>query len=286
VDPRGARLSLRQYLADDGARQDLDAVDGMRGGARCMANPDSATGAHCTPVDRAYVEYFFSDSGCATPAALHPGYAQDTCGRVPNAIQGDMFYEVGARITTPIYEGHGAQCATATPDPTDSFYALGAPLPLSSLPSLALTNEGSGRVRLQVARSETAALIQTLGFFDGGKGVFCYDELAADGQQRCIPATQLAVNTFTDAQCTQGLVAVGSGGTAPAAGAFASAGIARPDGSATAVFQVGAKVPAPAMAWHMNGSVCAMIAVPTSTDFYVATAVAPSDLALVVTAPE
>ncbi len=292
-DPRGTRLSAHQYFGDDGSRQDFEMLDKSRANASCEVTDDGTGKVYCTPKERAYTEVFFSDAACTTAVGLHPEYAQQVCGRTPTAVQDSTgkvkvltFFEVGARITTPVYETNGASCQLVA-GPTlvdDGFYAVGAPLPLASLASLPVSNEGNGRVQLTVARTESGALGASLGFFDSQKNIGCRKSLAADGKVRCLPNTRFDVRVFADAQCSQGLLTIATGAAPPPAGTLLRAQAALPFSSAN--FVIGAKVAAPASVWSWNGNTTCQAAAVELVDYYATIPVPPTDFALVTTAPE
>jgi hypothetical protein len=291
VDPRGARLSAKQYVGADGSKQDATLLDSARGGAACDARETTSKAYYCTPSALAYLEAFFSDAACTTtPVAFYPDYAQTTCNAVPTAIQDSsgaatpstLFYELGAKVTSSIYQGAPGSCTPFVS--SSSFYAKGAPIALSSLASLSVANEGADRMQLTIARTETRAFAADLGFYDGQEQTTCSGQLATDGQQRCIPYSNVVLNLFADDTCTQGVVEWPTGQAPPTAGMFVQAQGALQ--SSTAVFKVGAQTTAPATAYQRNGANCEMRGLNVGYDYYATTAVAPAALVAVTTTME
>lgn len=296
TDPRGPRLSARVYAGEDGSRQDVDLIDSARGGARCAASELKLPSFYCVPTELAYFQDYFSDATCQTLVAFHPGYAQQVCNRKPTAVQDSTsamppltLFEAGPVFTGAVYRGPVASCAPATlaPQLGATFYAPGAPLPVSSLAALTVKNEGTGRILSKIVRTSSGAFAANVGFFDTAKGHACAKQPTTDGVSRCLPSDlSESVNTYADSMCTQALVTRLAGAAAPAAGSFAQAVISRPNqDSAFAIFTVGAKIAAPAMVWQFNGSMCETRA-QGGEDFYATTPVAASDFVAVTTAAE
>ncbi len=294
LEPRGARLSARQYIGSDGSKEDIGMQDTARGSSRCSAR-DVRDGTYaCLPDDLAYQEVFFSDAQCQALVGFHPGYAQQVCDRTPTAIQDSTpnspgknysFFEVGAKVTGTIYENNGASCSpyVAPASLGATYYATGAPIPLSAFAPFTLKNEGTGRVLLSVARTDSGALGAVIGFFDSAKNTTCSVQRAGDGQMRCVSRTLLQVNSFSDDQCSAGIFEV-SPGTAVTPGTLADAQSAVPE--ARSLMQVGAKIAAPTLLWSWNGTTCTPASVLAADDFYTTTTIPPTDFVLATTAPE
>jgi hypothetical protein len=254
----------------------------------------STTAWYCIPLRLAYLENFFADTACSKPAAYYPGYAQQTCGVTPTAIQDSttsgafqqlILYEVGAKIPAA-YMGSSTSCNKwAAPDSLfASFYVPGASIPLASLPPITVKNEGSGRVLAKVARTESGAFAAMLGFFDTTKNADCQPMTTSDGKLRCLPGSTYFINEYADDKCTQALYANYPTNPAAAAGTLipTNTGVA----GQSAVYAVGAKIARPTMVYDWNGTTCQMNAPSTTDDYYATTLVPPTDFVEVVTAPE
>lgn len=281
VDPRGARYTARRYRSDDGARQDVDLLDGSRGDARCAVRDDGADNQRCVPSDLAYIETQFSDATCKTPIAFYPGYAQRTCARTPTAILDSTIadigkplalFEAGALFTGVVYRDEG-MCTRYDADPSldASYYTVGAAVSILSLPVLPVTREGSGRIQLQVARTESGALAAVLGRYDTERDTVCDQGRASDGTMRCLPHTNIQVAAFADAQCTHALAEVGA-----VVGSYISAPAAMP--GTIAIFQVSATTMIPTTSWRKSGTDCVVAVDPTPPTYRDTTTIAPADL--------
>jgi hypothetical protein len=294
LEPRGARLSARQYVASDGAKEDVGMQDAARASSRCSARDVRNGDYSCIPDDLAYQEVFFSDDKCQSLVGFHPGYAQQVCDRTPTAVQDSTpasagktltFFEVGAKVTGTIYENNGASCLpyVAPASLGATYYATGAPLPLTAFAPFTRKNEGTGRVLLTVARTDSGALGAVLGFYDTMKNSECAVQRATDGQMRCIARTLLQVNSFADDKCSIGIYEVPAG-TAVTAGALLDAQSAVPE--ARAVMQLGAKIAVPTALWSWNGTNCTASGIGPTDDYYATTTLPPADFVLATTAPE
>jgi len=286
IEPRGARLSIRQLDGEDGSRQEHEILDGGRGQARCLIANGEGPEVRCTPRDLAYVEGYFSDATCQTQAAFHPGFSQETCSHAPSAILGSPsgFYEVGAVVSTQPYRGTPGSCTADTPaaELLATFYSLGAAIPTSAFAPVTVTIDGSGRGRLRTARAESGERVVALSFYDGQKNVDCITQVASDGQTRCLPIATSSTYLFVDDACSHGVLTQPAGSAPPAPNSYA--GASAPVGEL--LLLVGAKVATPTAVWQRNGTTCEPASVPGGQDFYDAPSVPPSELALIQTIVE
>jgi hypothetical protein len=283
-EPRDERVAANVRIASDGSREVTSFFDLGRE-AECNPLEHAGAGYACVPWDRAYIEVFFSDATCETPAAYHPAYAQQVCGRPPTIIQesipdaNDTFFEVGDEVLGTVYRDDGATC-----EPYESFdagatyFGAGDPVPWSSFAPFSAANEGTGRIRQVTLRGGGDVLIARREFFDSALDTPCGAVLSTDGQVRCLPQSAYTLNFFADSACTEGLVGWPAGDdTLPPAGTFFTAPAAD---LANAVFERGAKIAAPAEVWQF-GSKCESAGPATDWDWYETRTVAPSELALV-----
>ena len=278
---RDSRVSANVRTASDGSKEVVSFHDSTRN-AECNPLEHQGSGYACVPWDRAYIERFFADDECEAPAAYHPGYAQQVCGRVPKIVQdassasSDGFFEVGAEIEGEVYQNNGASCVPyeAPVELGASFYAVGAEVPWSDLVPLVSSNEGSGRIRQNTVRVPNGELIARQEFYDTEFDSRCAVVRASDSTSRCFPQTLYSLNLFTDAECSEGIVAVPSGTEMPDAGTFFSA--ASLDGSAL-LFGLGETTTEPSQTWQVSGAECAEAGVVPDQDWYATESHAPSE---------
>ncbi len=285
TEVRDARLSATVRVASDGSRQVTSFYDSSRK-TECNPLQVSAGGYACVPDAKAYIEYFFTDTGCMTPAAFHPGYAQQVCGFTPDIVQNtspkfmSTYYEIGAKITAPVHNANGLTCPVYDPPPSlaATFYSVGAALPLTVFPPFTLSNEGADRVQVQTLRNAAGILISREQFYDTTFGVTCNAIQAADLVQRCLPVTAYGGNLFSDDQCKQALFST-SPGTPPPADVVYLDDLQTNGGEA--IFKLGAKTATPAHTYELNGLDCVELGVTAGQDYYATTVVAPGDLAAI-----
>jgi hypothetical protein len=283
-EPRDERLSASVRVAEDGSRQVTSHFD-LERQADCNPREHQGDGYACIPEDRAYIEYFFSDKACKVPAAYHPAYAQQVCGHEPAIIQNsspyftDGYFEVGKQVTGTVYRADGATCDPyeSPGDPAATYFSVGKEVPWPAFPPLSSKNEGAGRILLNVLRGPGDELVSREEFFDTTLGIRCGVGQAADLKTRCIPYSGSA-NQFADSKCSKALWVNPAGMALPAGIDFLQSNV--PTGG-VAIFKIGAKIAAPALAWSMNGLDCQAATVSDTDDYYSTTALAPTDLALV-----
>jgi hypothetical protein len=289
-EPRDERLEANVRIAEDGSRHVTDHFDLQRA-ADCNPREHKDQGFACAPEDRAYIQVFFEDDACSVPAAYHPAYAHQVCGREPTIIQDsspnhtDEYFEVGSEITTPIFTNSTATPDTCAPyeatyDPGATYYNVGEHAPWSGFPPLSLTNEGAGRVAITVLRGENDELISRNAFFDTELGVACGVGEATDHELHCIPHTPFSVNSYSDAECSEAVFEMPGGEPLPADLEFL---VGNALGGGAAIFKIGAKAAVPEALYQMNGLECEQRAITEGADYYATEAIPAEDLAAVTT---
>lgn len=286
-EPRDERLNANVRFADDGSRQVISHFDVARE-AECNPRLHEGDGYACTPEDRAYIEYFFADTKCMTPAAYHPAYAQQVCGRAPKIVQEsrpfytDLYYEVGAKVT-PVYRKDATCDLYISPgDPGATYYLAGKAVPFTSFPPLSSANEGKGRIALQVLRGVADELVSREDFFDTTLDVACGVGAAEDLEQRCLPRSPYSINLFSDAKCTHAVFSTAKGTPLPTNLRYL---VGNAPGGGTASFEIGAKIAPPAKTYQWGGT-CDETAVFDTDDYYDTTAITAAQLAKVATVQE
>ncbi|HVY28819.1 MAG TPA: hypothetical protein VHB79_19820 [Polyangiaceae bacterium] len=280
-EPRDERLNANVRFADDGSRQVISHYDLTRE-AECNPRLHEGDGYACTPEDRAYIEYFFADDKCMTPAAYHPAYAQQVCGRAPKIVQEsrpfftDLYYEVGAKVNEVYRKDATCDLYVSPGDPGASYYLAGKVAPFTSFPPLSSAHEGKGRIVLQVLRGAANELVSREDFFDTTLDVTCGPGLAEDLELRCVPRGPYSVNLFADAKCSHALFTNPQGAALPDNLEYLNANALS---GGTATFKIGAKVATPAQAYQMNGTTCELAATSDAEDYYDTTAITAAQLA-------
>lgn len=282
-EPRDERLNANVRFADDGSRQVISHYDLTRK-ADCNPRLHEGDGYACTPEDRAYIEYFFADDKCETPAAYHPAYAQQVCGRAPKIIQEsrpfftDWYYEVGAKVKDVYRQNATCDLYVSPGDPGATYYLAGKAVPFTSFPPLSSAEEGESDIVLQILRGPGGELVSREDFFDTSLDVACGVGTADDLELRCIPRTPYTVNLFSDDKCSRALFSSAQGTGLPANLRFLSGNA--PAGG-TASFEIGNKVATPAKVYQMNGTDCVEGAAFDTDDYYDTTPILPSQLSKV-----
>jgi hypothetical protein len=280
-----ARLSANVRVAADGSREVISHYDLQRQ-ADCNPRQHQGDGYACVPEDRAYIEVYYSDGACKVPAAYHPGYAQQVCGREPKIIQAsspeytDGYFEVGTKLTTPVFDKDGLNCTEyhSPGDPDASYYTVGKEVPWASLVPLSSKTEGSDRIAITVLRGVAGELVSREDFFDTELATTCSVGQTTDSKSRCIPRSAYSVNLFTDSKCSDALFSVNAGSPLPVGLEFLETNALA---GGTAIFRLGAKTTTPATTWQLNGLDCQELSVFPGQDYYATTPVAPAELALV-----
>ncbi len=281
-EARDSRLAANVLVAEDGSRQVASDFDLQR---EVDCNPllrTATEGYACVPQNLAFIEVYFSDDKCKVPAAYHP-----PCHGEPAIIldaspqNGGQYFEVGAKVATPEFEGYSVTCGpiTSMREAGAGFYAIGKEAPWSSFPQLSSKDEGKGRIAITVVRGETDELVAQQNFFDTDLNVNCSPGEAADLKTRCLPRVGGAsVNVYADAKCSSGLYEIKAGDPLPDGLNLMTANA---PGGGTAVFKIGAKVTSPAEAWQLSGLTCQLYSVSGAADYYSTTSIPPASLALV-----
>jgi hypothetical protein len=283
TEPREARLSANVRVAADGSRL-VTSHEDLERSAICNPREHATDTFACIPEDRAYVEVYFADDTCQTPAAFHPGYAQQVCGREPTIVQNsspfftDGYFEIGKQLSGTVYRQDGPVCDVydAPAELGATFYAVGKEVPFSDFPPLSLQTEGASRVRVNVLRGADGELISREELYDTELKAVCGVALASDGQPHCVPRTPYSVNVYADVNCETALFSVGASEVAPPSGTFMTA--AAPGGG-EAVFKLGAKIATPKQAFQRNGLDCQSTTLLDGQDYYAMTTLAPAELA-------
>lgn len=287
-EPRDARLMANVRVAGDGSREVVSQWDSERN-ADCAPLAHGADGYACVPDDRAYIEAFFADAGCSTPAALRTSYAQGTCSRAPAIVQNASnkmageYFEVGKQLSGQIYRSAGKSCPAYAPPPSlfATFYAVGSAVPFSAFPALADAAEGAGRILVTTLRGSRDEVVASVRFLDSSLDVACNPGIAEDAMQRCLPQTNYVASLFSDDQCTNALVLIVAGDVVPASGTFVQSSDAI---GHTRYQRLGAKIATPTSAWQRNGTACEPVgAIEQTASYYATEHVLPTALAPVVT---
>ena len=284
-EPRGVRLTANVRVASDGSREVIHFDDAVRK-VECIPREHQGADYGCVPEARAYLQVFFLDANCMTPAAYHPGYAQQVCGRKAVVVQRsqpnftDLYYEVGAEKGPSAFSNDGSGCKpTNLPASLDyTFYEVGKPVPWSAFPQLPATIEGTGRMQRNTLRDTDGILISRQEWYDTTLKTLCQTFTATDSIARCAPARAATTLAFSDAKCTQALYYVNAGDPAPSAGTYLLAPQAN---GSEAVFEIGAKLTNVTAAYQLNGAVCETSTIGANFEVFGTTLIPAADLAAI-----
>ena len=292
-EPRGKQLFNTHYEGADGSRQLFGVEDGAPHAGPCDAAKAGDGTLRCAPTNLAFIESLYSEATCTTPAAYRPGYTSASCNTAPVAIlesangvcagtNAAKYYDVGAKVSGPIYQGSPASCSVAASLGAGStFYAKGAAIPDSALAALKRVPSAGTPLGVDVLAVDSGEELRATSFWDPARNAPCRAGKASDGKTRCVGSPGDSP-TFADASCVQALAVVYHA----AAGCMApvpthiwtlTAGVNICAAGTVRGFTVGGKV-TPAQIY--SGSSCTPIAPDTvNADYYATTAeIAPTDL--------
>lgn len=279
-------LGVRSVKGDDGSSQLWTAWDVTRK-APCERGGGTKN-ERCVPTRVAYEENTFSDIGCGTVAAYGPECLSPPTAILRNGLPDQCgiyeakYNEVGAHVTaTPLYRKTNTTCedANITGNEATLYWALGADLPLTSLPATTDKDEGPGSIKLRSLASSSGARVIGRTFFDDVRKVECSARRGGDGELRCVPPaiTGTQVTYFADIDCKKPLLDAGAGCTPPS-----YAHLMTPDPSTCKeptirYFTVGAKVTPAKIYANFGAGACTEQAMPVGREMYDAsTEIAPS----------
>ncbi len=218
-EPRGTRLFATFYDGADGSRQPLGIEDSAPHAGPCDEVKLGDGALRCAPTKLAFIEGLFSDVGCTTPAAYHPGYSSDRCMKEPLAILESAngtcagtyqakYYDVGAKVGDTAYQGSPASCMVApSQGPGSGFYAKGALIADTAFAVLSHAPSATAPLAVDTTKVETGELLHATSFWDPARNARCDGRKAADGKTRCMGRT-IDSPTFADAACMQPLAVV------------------------------------------------------------------------------
>jgi len=276
-EKRDSRLDARVIVATDGARQVSSFYDVKRNFA-CSPLITEGDAQACVPSPAATVFSQFADSKCTVALAnftVAHGCAPVTPGIVHNA---SGYFEVGGPLFGSAFTKNNGMCQPFVPqsDVDTKFYGVGAPVPFSSLPAIAASNEGAGRVQLATLRGPGKERLYVGGFFDTTFKSKCSAQLGEDQVRRCIADDFKSTEVFSDAACSQALHVGFLESTSPTGSLLQATFVNGSKG----FFQIGAKVAANTPTFRALGGACQSTATP-GADLYATTPVPLSGLVTV-----
>jgi hypothetical protein len=216
LDPGGTDLTMRRYLAEDGARQVVGPYD------RTTKRPCDlvlGTGGLCLPsptVTTSLQIPLFADAGCTTRVvAVKPGCTADTATSdlVAETTLTERcstwnyaFHRVGAVVTTRAFYGGPNNCSPIPDNAVgpEVFALLGEPYPLERPPRLKTTDIGSARLRVRYLEDEAGNKLMARGFYDAIAKTTC-TPTPIGSDVRCLPDASTAF--YGDAACTRAVYA-------------------------------------------------------------------------------
>jgi hypothetical protein len=214
----GGRIMMRHIASDDGSRwcdtatlldRDLDdqpceVAVGEDGAIRCLPRP-------------AQLRHGFSDPDCTSEVTV---VHEESCAEEPPRFAGEYvpdaectarrrFRTVGAEVTEPLYRSYGEMCEVWEPFQSWVVLQAGPAVSPTSFAELPFTYLPGGSRLERAVRSDGRGLILDRRLFrDTTLDIQCGFRAAADGRDRCLPATGLtsgqatAGSYFADADCT------------------------------------------------------------------------------------
>ncbi|MET0285265.1 MAG: hypothetical protein ABW352_12375 [Polyangiales bacterium] len=223
-EERTAGVPVRVYdVLEDGARIVREQQDER--GASCWVQAFEQ-GAYCIG-ELGYAKFqAYADARCLTPVyhlpplcgaeEQAPRHVLETSQRCGTELPSARLYGVQEQSESHERRSLGGACE---PNPDgERVYVRGLELPLSSLPAVPLTREGSARLQA-VAHVDERGQRTVLHYWDRALSMVCTPMRAADGSYRCLPR-QYANEVFADPGCSEPRARVGC--EAPMAGQLAS----------------------------------------------------------------
>jgi hypothetical protein len=209
-DPRGGGLEMRYWKSDDGGLFPIGAWDSARV-ASCVQGA-GAYADRCIPGVVANVSIgvpYFTDAQCKMPL----GYVEtERCDAEPASAVGVLepsacgqsraYVEATKQTGARFRSGANVTCFPAPPPPDGwAFYTPGAAIAPGSLPTMATSLQGAGRLKVRrYLTSATKPIDSRPALYDSTLQDACIPEQTPLGL-RCLPETTSAVIFYGDAQC-------------------------------------------------------------------------------------
>lgn len=208
-EPRASGLAARFVLGEDGSKALVSVHDTTRN-APCGLDREDG---RCVPSRRASMGTFFADASCATSpvggasAGVKPDLFYTLRRDVENGcILGTDYFAVGAPLApeAPLFWRNANDlCLERTRRAGDAYYAVGAPVSVSSFPATKTAFEGTARVRaVRRVDVEDAPLGRSHAFWDSTRETACSPTRFPDGSYRCVPSASGTMSGFADATCS------------------------------------------------------------------------------------
>jgi hypothetical protein len=205
--PRGDRLEVRYYVAEDGAYIAGRATD-RELDARCQVAPLPGGVDACIPDLEGQIAWnSFAEPDC-TGAVLqghnaNPRFFWDA--DVVDGCAGDIHvYEFGELL--PVTYSNGSSACEMVDNGHD--YRLGPEIAPALLAEVTFELLGTGRIRLRESRAGDGPIATEYGMLDTMLDALCTPTRFDDGSYRCVPQAyevRLDYGPFGDAACTQPL---------------------------------------------------------------------------------
>lgn len=208
VTPLPGPIARLEIAASDGARQTIGGFDPARGIAVKATDPGGAGDPRWLPARFAFENgsvLLYRDAACTTAAPAK--IARDALCPLGAAFAfegecGDgKIYALGAELDpSTLFERSALGACVASKTAGALAYARGEELGRASFAAAKTTELGAGRVRLRGDTDGESAVVWT-DLFDTQTGELCAPVVAADGQTRCLPSTNVSASLFADAAC-------------------------------------------------------------------------------------
>jgi hypothetical protein len=283
TDPRGARVSAHVLTTADGASQDYGLIDTMRTNAGCEVYQTQAGPYVCLPEVRAATisddgVSYFAEGTCTTKAAA-PGFNHygDCYAGTPTAVIDSevlsvplALHEIGAALDGGFEsQQDGGACPPSML--AETFYGVGASLAVASLPQITTASQGTGRMHVLDALTESNAFAGALNFDDTQVAGECHRFTAEDGRERCLPVLKTYGGIrFSDAACTNAILESDTPTTATWASLLVTGGM----------YKLGATIATPAAVYDIaSDQSCSQGVLHAGSTYYAATHVAATQFA-------
>jgi hypothetical protein len=159
----------------------------------------------CIPAGNANAGFAFVDNACAKPAALASTYDCDPlvkaifASAAPASDGREQLYELGAKQATKDFYRQVDMTCDGPITGSENVYELGAEIPATSFPELAITSKGGTRIVAKRWSAAGVTLFPTIGLHDNMLDLRCSPMTASDGKERCLPQGQVVF--YSDDQC-------------------------------------------------------------------------------------
>ncbi len=293
-DPRGPDVSMQFTVGDDGSRQPRLPYDLSHKGT-CATMPSTVytpNGDRCVPQHVAFFEFEYSDPGCSAKVAINP--FNGGCNPASDDVASSAFvYEnvkcqgtaltsiaqLGLQTSGTLYSGSPTACNVLASGPAN-WYPINAPIDVTTLPAIATTHVGQGRIAQSWQTSASQDRLFVEQFFDTTLDKKCKPRTASDGVLRCVPSATSVTAAFADDKCTMPVLQWGSQTGCPPTSPppAVSYGMTLGCVDQTVYAQTGAKIATPTMLYQWNGA-CDVISVSPTIDYYAMIIVDPTTLA-------